>query len=269
MSLKPINFKRNVKKSFKKTKQKNPKKKPSSRIGKIWYFIWEDDSLLSWIINIILAFVFIKYILYPGLGWLFGTVNPVVAVVSGSMEHKTAAQCVKTLGGYPQGICLKRSNTYMLCDKSYQEKQKVDFDFFWSDCGYFYGKYNITKQDFKKFRFKNGFNTGDIIVLFGASPEKISKGDVIVFRARKGDSSEPIIHRVVKKWQENGKYYFQTKGDHNSGSIDTPYLNEIKISETQIIGKAVFRIPWLGYVKIGFVSLLYFFKLNLLLKLFV
>ena len=54
----------------------------------IWYFIWEDNSLLSWIVNVILAFVLIKFIIYPGLGLLFSTSYPIVAVVSGSMEHQ-------------------------------------------------------------------------------------------------------------------------------------------------------------------------------------
>ena len=64
------------------------KKKNKSTWQKIWYFIWEDDSVLSWIVNIILAFVLIKFIVYPGLGLVFGTDFPVVAVVSGSMEHE-------------------------------------------------------------------------------------------------------------------------------------------------------------------------------------
>ena len=54
---------------------------------KIWYFIWEDNSIWSWIVNIILAFVLIKFIVYPGLGLILSTSHPVVAVVSESMEH--------------------------------------------------------------------------------------------------------------------------------------------------------------------------------------
>ena len=53
----------------------------------VWKFIWEDDSIWSWMLNIILAFVLIKFIVYPGLGLLLGTSYPVVAVVSESMEH--------------------------------------------------------------------------------------------------------------------------------------------------------------------------------------
>ena len=56
-------------------------------IKRLWNFIWKEDSLLSWVVNIILAFVIVKFIIYPGLGFILGTSYPVVAVVSGSMEH--------------------------------------------------------------------------------------------------------------------------------------------------------------------------------------
>ncbi|GAG32328.1 unnamed protein product, partial [marine sediment metagenome] len=66
----------------------------------------------------------------------------------------------------------------------------------------------------------------------------------------------PIIHRVVKKSQENGNFYFQTKGDNNINSIKSSSLNEIRITENQIIGVGVFKVPWFGWIKIEFVDLL-------------
>lgn len=54
---------------------------------KIWKFIWHDDSLLSWIVNIVIAFILVKFVIYPGLGLILQTTYPVVAVVSSSMEH--------------------------------------------------------------------------------------------------------------------------------------------------------------------------------------
>jgi len=56
-------------------------------LKRFWHFVWEEDSLLSWVVNIVLAFVLIKFIIYPGLGFVVGTQFPIVAVVSGSMEH--------------------------------------------------------------------------------------------------------------------------------------------------------------------------------------
>jgi len=89
------------------------------------------------------------------------------------------------------------------------------------------------------------------MVLRGSDPEKIQTGDTIVYMSKK--ASYPIIHRVVDV-KGGESYTFTTKGDHNPGS-DSP------VDEKQIIGKAIFRIPLLGWIKIGFVKLLYFFRL--------
>ncbi len=203
-------------------------KKKNTFLKKIWHFIWDDDSVWSWIVNVILAFVLIKFILYPGIGLVLGTSHPVVAVVSGSMEHKTVDGT----------ICGTKPINY-----------KGNFESYWETCNAFYLTFNITKMQFEKFYFKNGFNTGDIIVLIGKKPKDVSVGDVIVFSANQPD---PIIHRIVAKWEEDGIYYFATKGDHNPGMLPIEY----KISEERLIGKAIFRIPGLGYIKIWFVQLL-------------
>lgn len=180
---------------------------------KIWYFIWDDDSLASWLFNILLAFVLVKFVVYPGLGLLLGTTHPVVAVVSGSMEH----------------------NGFGFDDWWDMNKEKYEEDF------------NITKEEFSEYIFKNGFNKGDIIVL--VDPDEINSGDVIVFR---GESSEPIIHRVVIAEYRNETFFIQTKGDNNSGSR----YDEIEIDRENIIGKAKFRVPYLGWFKLGFLKLL-------------
>lgn len=222
------------------------KSKLKSQLKRFWHFLWEDDSLLSWIVNIVLAFLLIKFIIYPGLGFALGTTHPVVAVVSESMEHRAV---------------LISKQKYAICGKSFDSKQKIDFDLFWEFCGSWYESKNIgiSHEAFRTFSFKNGFNKGDIIVLKGKKPENIELGDVMVFRSKKPD---PIIHRVVRKWQENGNYYFQTKGDHNAASINDFIINEARISENQIIGIALFRIPALGYIKIGFVNSLCYPVIN-------
>ncbi len=190
-------------------------------LKEIWHFIWEEDSLLSWVVNIILAFVIIKFILYPGLGLILNTSYPIVAVVSSSMEHN------------------------------------IGFDEWWQNNGNFYLGFNITKEEFSKFDFKNGFNKGDIMILVGKSPEKIDVGEIIVYRSKRPD---PIIHRVIDKWQENGKWFFQTKGDNNIAQIKTNDLDETRVTEEQLIGKALLRIPLLGYIKIIFVEIINFFR---------
>ena len=193
-------------------------------LRKIWRFIWEDDSIWSWIVNIALAFVLIKFIVYPGLGFLLSTSHPVVAVVSESMEHN------------------------------------ANFDDWWQSSGKWYAGNGIDKEDFANFPLKNGFSKGDIMVLKGKAPEDVKIGDIIVFWSAKRD---PIIHRVVKKWQDSNAYYFQTKGDNyktNPVPIKSAFLDETKVSQEQVVGSAVLRIPLLGYIKILAVELLNFLK---------
>jgi len=196
------------------------KRKTNKQLKKIWHFIWEDNSIWSWIVNIILAFVLIKFIVYPGLGFLLTTSHPVVAVVSSSMEHNN-----------------------------------LGFDNWWDLNKDWYIENGIKKEEFETFSLKNGFNKGDIMVLVGRDAENINVGDTIVFR---GDRKDPIIHRVVKKMQDNDEIYFQTKGDNNGDSISNNRLDETNVREDIIIGKAVFRVPLLGYIKIWFVEILKF-----------
>lgn len=177
------------------------------QIKKLWNFLWYNNSPLSWIINIILALVVVKFIIYPGAGLLLSTTYPMVAVVSSSMEHTE------------------------------------QFDQWWEQNKDWYLKKDITKEDFKKYSFNQGFNKGDIMVLFGT--DNIKVGDVVVYD---GSHQYPIIHRVIKKELTENGYNYKTKGDNN------PKQDPIIVSDT--VGKAIFRIPFLGYTKIIFTKII-------------
>ncbi|MBW2976086.1 signal peptidase I [Candidatus Woesearchaeota archaeon] len=227
-------------------------------LKKVWYFIWEDDSIWSWIANIILAFVIIKFVVYPGLGFLLSTSHPVVAVVSSSMEHNAVPYCAK----YNDFEVLNKDirhcveYSYSMCGNAYDKKKSFDLDEYWEECGGWYeSNTGITKSQFSGFSFKNGFNKGDIMVLVGRGPENIAIGDVVVFRSNKED---PIIHRVVKESNRDREIYFQTKGDNNKESIKNSALDETSVGERVIIGKAVLRVPLLGYIKIWFTQMIKF-----------
>src|SRR3989338_2483501 len=201
-----------------------PKKKHLFR--KIWKFIWEDDSIYSWIVNIVLAYVLIKFIVYPTLGFVLSTTHPIVAVVSGSMEHD---------GRFDNWWSSRAACSNSACT---QEE--------------FYSVYGISNDKFKRFDFPNGFNKGDIMILYGSKPKNLAIGDVLIFKASRPD---PIIHRIIKINAADGSYSFQTKGDHNSNSISSGDFTELDIRDDQIIAKAIFRVPYLGYIKIWFVEL--------------
>lgn len=208
-------------------------KKNINPIKKFWDFLWKEDSFLSWIILLVLAFVLIKFIVFPILGLLMGTTHPIVAVISGSMDHRLSGGQI--CGEFQDNVV----NDY-----------SGDFDDWWHVCGDWYEVKSITKDKFMDFPLKNGFRRGDIILLKGEKSENINIGDVIVFRA--SNRGDPIIHRVVSISYENNQYYFQTKGDHNPDS--NPGIGEDKISYDRIIGVSLFKIPLLGYVKIVFVE---------------
>ena len=186
-------------------------------IKDIWHFIWEDNSIWSWIVNILLAFVLIKFAVYPLLSLMLGTSHPIVAVVSSSMEHGN-----------------------------------LGFEPWWEKNKEWYTTAGIAKEDFSKYSLKNCFNKGDIIILLGKQPKDIKRGDIIVFRSGRPD---PIIHRVVAVNSAQGKFVFSTKGDNNKGQLKDFYTDETAIYESQVIGIAAFKVPYLGYVKILSVNL--------------
>ena len=167
---------------------------------KIHHFLFVEDSALSWLVNLGLAFLIVKFLLYPGLSLILGTQLPLVAVISGSMEH--------------EGIA---------------------FDQWWTNNGAWYEGQNISKSDFQSYPFINGFDKGDVMLL--VNPEKMRVGDVLVYTS--SSYQYPIIHRVVAV-SEGG---YTVKGDHNP-SADSP------VSQDQVVGKALYRIPKLGWVKI-------------------
>ncbi len=201
---------------------------------KFWKFMWYDDSVLSYILAFFFAFLFVKFIFFPSLGFVLGSDYPVVAIVSGSMEHK-----------------IVNSN---ICGNSVFDtnSKKLNFDEYWVLCGSYYeSRYNITKSEFENYEYKNGLNIGDVMVLRGKDFDKIEKGDILIFIPNDRtffNNFGPLIHRVVHKWQdEEGNYHFQTKGDNNAHMIES---YEKDIPQEDVLGVALIRIPWLGYPKI-------------------
>ncbi len=229
-------------------------------------FLADDSSILSWLVNLLIAFVVIKFIIYPVLSLLFGSTLPVVAVVSSSMDH----------GAVDGTICGKRADSVH------------GFDEYWNQCGGWYEARGITKAEFSEYPFRRGFDKGDIMVLVGPSRSEIKQGDILVFEAQQ---QYPIIHRLVNVTTVDGEIIRSTKGDHNADQISeymvasalgasrchtkgmpapcpigepvtriTPgavrVIDETYITDDQVIGKAVLRVPWLGWVKIWFTDLL-------------
>jgi hypothetical protein len=69
----------------------------------------------------------------------------------------------------------------------------------------------------------------------------------------------PIVHRIVARYEVNGTYYFQTKGDGNGNHwpaniTSTEYDSSTLwntgrgVTEEQILGRVVMRVPYVGWI---------------------
>ncbi|MBW3022533.1 S26 family signal peptidase [Candidatus Woesearchaeota archaeon] len=112
------------------------------------------------------------------------------------------------------------------------------FDAWWEKNAAWYESKGITKEEFEQFPFKSGLNKGDIILVWGKSDYEI--GDIIIFNAG-AQYPRPIIHRIIS-------IPTSTKGDHNPSQAQF----ETNIPAGNIVGKSVFRIPLVGWVKLVF-----------------
>ena len=209
-------------------------------LKKGWNWVWNSDSILSWIVALVLIFIFVKLIFFPGLSFIFGTSLPLAGVESSSMDHQ---------------IVNDGLGRYNLCGHFYDKEDKnyVGFDDYWDTCGDWYENKDIEKEQFLGFTLRNGFAKGDIIIVWGRFTPKL--GDIIIFQANSESSApRPIIHRIVSI--KDG--VIATKGDHNSEQLkmgNNLYgTDETTITQDRIIGKAVLKIPYLGWPKIWMVE---------------
>ena len=155
--------------------------------------------------------------------------------------------------------CMSRSVRY---GTSSEKKQigSVNFNEYWDICGGWYENEDISKEQFSEFTLSNGFRKGDVIIVWGRFTPKM--GDIIIFKPNSDSTApRPIIHRIVKI-NEDGT--FQTKGDHNGKQLTKENniynTDETHISEEQIIGKAIIKIPYLGWPKIWLTELINAFR---------
>lgn len=189
------------------------------RLKAFWALRKKDDwtSALFWLPVIIIV---IKFIVFPILSLITGAPLPIVIIESCSMYHGS------------------------------------EFEKWWSINSDLYAFHNITKEEFQSFKHISGLNKGDIIILWGKA--SYQKGDIIVFNANSAQQSYPIIHRII---HENP---LGTKGDNNNlqlianadGSNNKARVDETNISSERIQGKAIARIPYLGWIKLVFFEFL-------------
>ena len=184
-----------------------------------------DEYTEGWfgnVIYLVLGFI-IAYSLNLFLGYALNTQTPVVAVFSCSMEHND----------YNSWFCKIKENE--VCGKDMSGYDPTNFDDYWKLCGSWHETQNISKNKFESFPFTDGLEVGDMIIVLNTNDFKV--GDIIIFDT--DFRKYPIIHRI---YADGSKIL--TKGDNNSGPDS--------FEKTKIHGKAILKIPLLGWVKILF-----------------
>jgi len=197
--------------------------KIKSGFKKFWFLLWKDNSVKGWAFSMIFLFVFIKFIFFPGLSLVTGTTLPLAIVESCSMYHQ---------------------NNFFSFFAPWFETHEAK-----------YQEFNITKNEFEHFILRRGFSKGDILFIIKANPDKLKIGDIIAFNS--GTGNTPVIHRIIKIEEKDGKKLFTTIGDNNNKMLvpgnNPADVDERETKEEQLVGKAVLRVvPWLGWVKLIF-----------------
>jgi signal peptidase I len=137
------------------------------------------------------------------------------------------------------GLILSTELPFVIIESGSMEHEGV-FDSWYSLHGEWYIEKNISKEEISSWDWNSGLYKGDVIIIKGDKENFYQIGDVIVFKVMEG--ATPIIHRIINKTDE----YYSTKGDHNDGQLSYEY----RIYPDQIVGKAIVRIPKLGWPKL-------------------
>ncbi len=112
--------------------------------------------------------------------------------------------------------------------------------------------------------FDRTLHVGDIIIIQQVNPADLNanypNSDIIVYKDPNDPTGTPIVHRIVERYEINGTYYFQTKGDGNSGdkwpAIPSPNEYDSRalwntgqgVSQDQVEGRVIMRIPYFGWI---------------------
>ena len=84
-------------------------------------------------------------------------------------------------------------------------------------------------------------DTGDLVITRSASPSEVKIGEIAMFKDPE-DAGRLITHRVRAIHERNGRFYFVTRGDANTG------FEHWNVPATATLGKVAYRIPKLGYL---------------------
>ena len=87
----------------------------------------------------------------------------------------------------------------------------------------------------------DAYPVGSIAASQPVSADDIAVGDVVLARPPDMDS-EPVLHRVIEVWEEEGHRLVRTKGDANQRPDPRPYELPSRVPVAR------YHIPWIGYL---------------------
>ncbi|UJG43191.1 MAG: signal peptidase I [Candidatus Heimdallarchaeum endolithica] len=105
------------------------------------------------------------------------------------------------------------------------------------------------------------YDQGDMFLIVKSKPDNIHMGDVIVYRSNLNPSIPDskkllIIHRVINitkvSTNEGIEYYYRVSGDNpdSNNYVDSYNISSTLIPYDAILGKTVFLIPKIGYLRL-------------------
>ncbi|MBI4044774.1 MAG: hypothetical protein HY392_03635 [Candidatus Diapherotrites archaeon] len=202
------------------------------------------SETIGFFLDIFFAALF-AFILYNFLGFVLSTSAPIVIVVSGSMEPVLYRGDIVVL----QGVKAESvSAPLVVLEEPFLDSRPFS-DYASATC---VDKKTGEQKDCQLFGGKNprSFDTVSIGFVNGKSVQIQETGDIIVYNST--SSGEPVIHRAVAKLQGIDKTVILTKGDSELNPLvdQQAGITRGAVAGSQIQGKALFKIPLLGYLKL-------------------
>src|SRR3989344_5475180 len=190
---------------------------------------------VSWVIYLVSALVF-AWLIYTLLGLILMTPSPMVIVVSGSMEPVMYRGDVIVMQGVsPENITAEYTELLLP---------------------------TLRETPMSAFASAEGVPPASLFFINGERIPITEKGDVVVYNSTSfRNLGQPVIHRVVAKVRAEDGLYLITKGDNNNvtdqdcggviaGRPDHECKTFYPIPADEISGRALFKIPFVGYVKL-------------------
>lgn len=193
----------------------------------VFTHIVEYSNILPTTIYSIISKIFLWLMpIYPNIPWLITTIFDCMVYIS-----------IYLYINYTANKELRLINKTMLKElnpKSIIIYMIVALGILWFCTGtLYYAPYSVLSSSMSP-----QIKVGNLVIVEKCSKDEIKENDIIQFRVQ----NTVIVHRVVEiNYNEKGERIYTTKGDNNET------VDETKIKDTNVLGKVVANIRYLGW----------------------